>query len=47
MTSAVGEGLTLFTDSTQMGLWEFASNLTAASRTRSCAARPAAPPRPG
>ena len=27
MTSAAGEGLTLFTDSTQMGLWEFASNL--------------------
>ena len=27
MTSAAGEGLMLFTDSTQMGLWEFASNL--------------------
>ncbi len=27
MTSAAAEGLSLFTDSTQMGLWEFASNL--------------------
>jgi hypothetical protein len=27
MISAAGEGLSLFADSTQMGLWEFASNL--------------------